>query len=149
MECKKECPEGSIEFANVCFNDDETITEMIAFIKTTWYYILFICLVAFVFSYVILMLFRYAAKYVVWIINMGSVIIVFTFAILCAVDGIIEGAIAFSLMGLLFIVILMCFRKRIALVAKLFKEASKALNDVPAIMFEPILVKKNYLVWFE
>ena len=32
------------------------------------------------------------------------------------------------------------FRTRIDLVAKLFEETSKALIDVPGIMFEPILV---------
>jgi len=125
-----------VEFSN-------DVEQAVATLKATWYYILIICIVAFVFSYIFLILFRHAAKYVIWIINIGFVVLVIGLAILSAIAGIIEGAITFGLMGLILIGFLIFFRKRIALVAKLFKEASKALIDVPAIMFEPILVRNN------
>jgi hypothetical protein len=38
------------------------------------------------------------------------------------------------------IVALIVFRKEVALVARIFQEASMALMDIPVIMFEPILV---------
>ena len=139
-ECVEECPEGYLEISNICI-DADNMAEMVKSLKATWYYILIICFVAFIFSYVFLILFRHAAKYVIWIINIGFVVLVVGLAILCAVAGVIEGAVIFGIMGLVLIGFLIFFRKRIALVAKLFKEASKALTDVPAIMFEPILVR--------
>ncbi|CAG9810629.1 unnamed protein product [Chironomus riparius] len=139
-ECVKECPEDYIDMSNSCINAGD-MNEMVNSLKATWYYILIICFVAFVFSYVFLILFRHAAKYVIWIINIGFVVLVVGLAILCAVAGTIEGAFTFGIMGLVLIGFLIFFRKRIALVAKLFKEASKALIDVPAVMFEPILVR--------
>jgi len=71
------------------------------------------------------------------------VVLVIGLAILSAIYNVVEGAIIFGILGLISFIILICLRKRIALVAKLFKEASKALIDVPAIMFEPILVRNN------
>ena len=146
----QKCPDDHEEIENVCYKFGETearvefsndLDQAVATLKATWYYILIICIVAFVFSYVFLILFRHAAKYVIWIINIGFVFVVFALAFLSAAAGIFEGAITFGITGLIFIGFLIYFRKRIALVAKLFKEASKALIDVPAIMFEPILVK--------
>jgi hypothetical protein len=142
----RECPDGYIEIANECIDDNGMIDMMIA-LKATWYYILIISFVAFVFSYVFLILFRHAAKYVIWVINIGFVVLVIGVAILCAVIGAIEGAITFGIMGLILIGLLIYYRKRIALVAKLFKEASKALIDVPAVMFEPILVRNSSFIF--
>ena len=149
-QCVEKCPIGYEELEDICFKAgsleaaqkfDEDIGQVVGALKATWYYIIVICFVAFIFSYVFLILFRHAAKYVIWIINIGFVVLVVGLAILCAVAGVIEGAVIFGIMGLVLIGFLIFFRKRIALVAKLFKEASKALTDVPAIMFEPILVR--------
>ncbi|KAL7012097.1 hypothetical protein ACKWTF_014629 [Chironomus riparius] len=156
-QCVEKCPLGYEELEDNCFKigsseadqkfkDD--IGQAVAALKATWYYILVICFVAFIFSYVFLILFRHAAKYVIWIINIGFVVLVVGLAILCAFAGIIEGALMFGIMGLVLIGFLIFFRKRIALVAKLFKEASKALTDVPSIMFEPILTFISLLVSF-
>ena len=139
-ECVEDCPEWYLEISNRCI-DADNMAEMVKSLKETWYYILIICFVAFIFSYVFLILFRHAAKYVIWVINIGFVVLVVGLAILCAAYGIIEGAITFGIMGIFLIILLIWFRKRISLVAKLFKEASKALIDVPAVMFEPILVR--------
>lgn len=150
-ECVRECQSNYVEVNNKCFDADGS-DEILNALKSTWYYVLIICFVAFVFSYVFLILFRHVAKYVIWIINIGFVVFVFALAILSAIAGSIEGLIMFGFMGIILIVLLICFRKRIALVAKLFKEASKALIDVPSIMFEPVLVKnfedlmKNFLL---
>jgi solute carrier family 44 protein 1 (choline transporter-like protein) len=48
-------------------------------------------------------------------------------------------AIVFTIITVVGILVLLYFRKRIKLIAQLFKEASKALIDVPSILFEPIL----------
>jgi hypothetical protein len=109
-------------------------------LKSTWYYIIIICFVAFTFSYIFLILFRYAAKQVIWIINIGFVVLVLAFGIFLAAVGLFPITIVFLVIAIIMIAVLFYFRKRINLVAKLFKEASKALIDVPSIMIEPVLV---------
>lgn len=49
-------------------------------------------------------------------------------------------AVFMAVIAVILIVLLIIFRRRIPLVATLFRVASKALMDVPAIMFEPFLV---------
>jgi hypothetical protein len=107
-------------------------------------YIAIICGVAFVFSYIELILIRHAIKYIIWLIWGSFVVLMVGAAIamfLVTKDPMGGGACLFA--ALVFIVILFCYRRRIRLVVKLFKEASLALIDVPALMFEPILVS-NY-----
>jgi solute carrier family 44 protein 1 (choline transporter-like protein) len=115
-----------------------------------WPQMSLVCLVAFVFSYILLMLFRYAIKYVIWIIYISFIVVFAILAIvlwvLCAMAKederiiLLVGAIIVTTITLLFALLLYLFRKRIQLVAELFKEASRALIDVPGLMFEPILV---------
>ncbi|KAL7012095.1 hypothetical protein ACKWTF_014627 [Chironomus riparius] len=139
-QCVSVCPEGYEEISNRCFTSIRiNAQEMLQTLQNTWYYVLAICFVAFIFSYVFLILFRYAAKYVIWVINIGFVVLVLLIVLLAALAGSIEGVVIFGIIAALMIFFLVYFRKRIALVAKLFKEASKALIDVTALMFEPIL----------
>jgi ABC-type multidrug transport system fused ATPase/permease subunit len=112
-------------------------------LSSAWPGMIGACLVAFVFSYLLLILFRHAAKYVIWIITIGNLVLLFGVAIVFFVFGAIWPGVMFVITGLLNVLLIFIFRKRIALVAKLFKETSKVLMDVPAIMFEPILVKRN------
>lgn len=114
------------------------------------------CFVALVFSYVLLMLFRYAIEYVIWIISIGVLICLFAgttkMLMLYSTANLSDDlndqneakvylsiAIAFAIATFVFGLLLILLRKRIALVAQLFKEASKALADVPMIVVEPIL----------
>lgn len=105
-----------------------------------------ICFVAFCFSYICLILFRYAAIYVIWIINITCVGFVVFLALLCLYVNSPHEAAVMGILALVLIFLLIWFRKRIRLVAKLFKEASKALMDVPTLMFEPILVCIDELI---
>jgi solute carrier family 44 protein 1 (choline transporter-like protein) len=94
-------------------------------------------------------LFRYAIKYIIWIIYIGFIVLIAAAAIACWVGffagkpetkgGFLAPAIVFSIMAVISIILLIWFRKRIRLVAQLFKEASKALIDIPTILFEPVL----------
>lgn len=103
----------------------------------------------FVFSYICLLLYRYCAKYVIWIINIGFIIGVFAAGTYFGLKDIKTG-LCFFLMGFILLVVLIIYRKTITLVAQIFKESSKALMDVPGIMFEPILVSANiFLKVFE
>lgn len=108
--------------------------------KSSVFYILIMCFVALVFSYVFLVLFRHAAKYVIWIINIGCVVFVFFLCGLGIIANVLELAISMGITGIILVVMLVIFRKRIALVAKLFKETSIALIDAPMLMVEPVLV---------
>lgn len=151
-KCVDRCPPGYKDVADYCFkfetpdtkgrNINNDIERAVKTLKATWYYIIAICFVAFIFSYIFLILFRHAAAYVIWIINIGFVLLTFAVAIVfLTVVKSPPAAIVFVVMGLILLVMLCVFAKRISLVAKLFKEASKALIDVPEIMFEPILVR--------
>lgn len=122
----------------------------------TWPSILITCIVALVFSWVVLILFRYAIKYVIWIIYIGLVIllIVGSIALLMlysemkesanrqdveAANFVILGSIVLAVFALILALLLCFFRRRIHLVIQIFKEASKALIDVPLIITEPVL----------
>lgn len=122
----------------------------------SWHLILITCIVALVFSYILLVLFRYAIKYVIWFIFIGIVVaffagsiimIVFFFAaksstILEEQEGAYGFLIAsglFALFGLIIGLVIYFFRKRIGLVVQIFKEASKVLADVPTLIAEPLL----------
>jgi hypothetical protein len=104
-------------------------------------YIAVTCLVAFVFSYVQLILIRYAIKYIIWIINIGFIVVTVIGGV-CLImlgDLVTGGALLFS--SVVCVAMLFWFRERIRLVAKLFKETSKTLIEIPSLMFEPILVR--------
>lgn len=107
------------------------------------------CIVALVFSYILLILFRYAINYVIWVIYIGLLLLLIAgsvgmiflhfyksgqagpgFLILGAVLGLLAAILGLALWY---------FAKRIKFVGKIFKESSKALGDVPMIAFEPLL----------
>lgn len=54
-------------------------------------------------------------------------------------------AIAATILTTIICLVIFVLRKRIRLVIQLFKEAGKALIDMPLLLFEPILVKDLYL----
>lgn len=163
--CVKNCSDfpGYVEVANRCFllynKTDSSSIDGGAFIHTisndllhSWSPILISCVVALIFSYILLVLFRYAIKYVIWVIYIGlivllvvgaAVFIVFYFKAKSNPDSgaeaflIVAGVLA--LFALILGIVVCVFRKRIRLVVQLFKEASKALGDVPLIVVEPLL----------
>jgi len=144
-KCVEKCPDGYTETLNRCAKQGEKFSDLQETRQSfadSWYLILFICFVAFVFSYICLLLYRYYAKYVIWIINIGFIIftiVLGSFFLFIMKDT--KTGVCIYLLSLISIIALIIFRKEIALVAAIFKESSKALMDVPAIMFEPILVR--------
>lgn len=116
-------------------------------LEKTWSSMLITCVVALVFSYILLMLLRYATKYVIWIIYIGIVVLLAIGSIITLLLFfkfneayfllVVSGVLA--LLAIVLSFILYFAKKRIRLVVLLFKEASKALIDVPLIIFEPLL----------
>lgn len=122
-------------------------------LSRSWWTILVSCAVALVFSYVLLVLFRYAIKYVIWIIYIGIIValalgsIIMLFLYFNAKKGTPEESdkafiflVMSGVLGVIALIVglvLFFFRKRIRLVIQLFKEASKALGDIPMLIFEP------------
>lgn len=162
FKCVERCPNGYMEIFNRCWkkdsNDKEDVDadfsslfqEISQDLILTWPAIALVCVVAFIFSYILLILFRYAIKYIIWIIYIGFIVLIAALAIGCwigfatakdpeAKPAFLISAIMFSLFTAIAIIVLIWFRKRIRLVAQLFKEASKALIDIPTILFEPVL----------
>lgn len=121
----------------------------------SWLGVVMMCIIALVFSYILLILFRYAIRYVIWIIYIGITVVLFggaiAFLALFFVQrskggdeaevawGFLIASGVFAMFGLVVALLLYFFRKRIRLVIQLFKEASKALADVPLIIIEPLL----------
>lgn len=125
-------------------------------LTNSWVAIALSCVVALIFSYILLVLFRYAIKYVIWVIYIGIIVILLIGAIVALVfyfhaknssnindrEAAIGFIIASAVLAVVAVVIgfvLFLFRKRIQMVIQLFKEASKALGDVPLLVAEPLL----------
>lgn len=159
--CVEKCKTDYVEVFNRCFKkgkkeeidekaSGEFFTELSQDLIRTWPKILLTCFIAFIFSYIVLVLFRYAIEYVIWIIYLSFVGIFAAAALACWIFMIISKekeekisllvpSVVLTVITFVGIMILWYFRKRIKLIAQLFKEASKALIDVPSILFEPIL----------
>jgi solute carrier family 44 (choline transporter-like protein), member 1 len=167
--CVASCPKDYNEIANRCLkksgdptiphddiNPGELLQTIASDMANSWFSIIMMCVVALVFSYVLLMLFRHAIKYVIWVIYIGLLVVLVLGSIALLIlyvaasnskdpqekqagTMLLVGSGIMALFALIFGLILFFFRKRIELVASLFKEASKALVDVPLIVFEPLL----------
>lgn len=152
---------GYVAVGNRCFKGNGTeADDGMSFLQAlsqdmarSWYLILICFVVAFVFSYIILVLFRYAIKYVIWIIYIGIIVLLtvgciggfIAFFVANNDEKTRESAPAFLVVGgicgllaIIIAIILFCFRQRIRLVIQLFREASKAIADIPMITIEPI-----------
>lgn len=116
--------------------------------------ILYVCIISFAFSFIILVLFRFVVGFVVWIILISSVIVSIIATIFLwtkyaekkkdpdseKVNTYLAAAIIATCFTIIIAFILIIMRKRIKLVVELFKEAGKALTDMPILLFEPLLV---------
>jgi solute carrier family 44 (choline transporter-like protein), member 1 len=120
----------------------------------SWGLICLMCIVALVFSYILLILFRYAINYVIWVIYIGLLLLliagsagmIFLHFREMSKPGYDQAGPVFLIFGAflgLFAAILggaLCYyAKKIKFVGKIFKESSKALVDVPMIALEPLL----------
>jgi solute carrier family 44 (choline transporter-like protein), member 1 len=158
--CVKNCSKGFVEIGNRCLSghkDYDTFLDSIGKdLMNSWPTIVVMCILALVFSYILLVLFRYAIKYVIWVINIGVLLCLIAgttrmFMLFAAANSpkiedekdlaatYLTFGIFLAISTFVFGLILILCRKRIVLVAQLFKEASKVLADVPMIVCEPIL----------
>jgi hypothetical protein len=94
---------------------------------------------AILFSFILLSLFRYATKYVVWFIYFGIVILFLIIALFLLVLKSMGPAIFMGVIGLVLAIVLCCFMKQIKSVIRLFKETATVLFDVPMLLFLPTL----------
>lgn len=98
----------------------------------------------------IVILLRYFADIVVWTILFATVIVGFTMAcylsykFASAKTGLevafAVGAVFVTIVTILIAIFIIFMRNRIQLVIAMFKEAAKAIADVPTTLFLPILV---------
>ncbi|KAG5670172.1 hypothetical protein PVAND_000453 [Polypedilum vanderplanki] len=107
------------------------------------------------FSYIVLLMFRYIIDYVIWFICYAVIAVeifltFFTFVQTqndeCKYCTIL--AVIFAIATSLNVLVLFLLRNKIKLVAQLFKEASKALIDIPLIMIQPVLTFVFYTIAF-
>lgn len=121
-----------------------------------WREIIYVCIISFAFSFIVLVLFRFVVGFVVWIILVSTVIVSIVATIFLwvkygqlrqdpdseKVNTYLAAAIIATCITVLIALMLIVMRKRIKLVVELFKEAGKALADMPVLLFEPLLVSK-------
>lgn len=116
----------------------------------SWPFILASTVVAAVFSFIILVLFRYVIKQIIWGIYIGLVI---GFLVACIAmiavhfittnrelkdsKGLLISGGVFGLIGIVLAVFLYFFRDRIRMVIEIFKETAKVLRDAPGLLFQP------------
>jgi solute carrier family 44 protein 1 (choline transporter-like protein) len=126
-------------------------------LEMSWREILYLCLIAFGFSLIILILFRCFAGILVWLVLIGVTLACIGGTIYLWVlwkskkDELqdIENntevtchlayAIAATIVMVIVLLVILVMRKRIKLVIQLFKEAGKAINSMPLLLLEPLL----------
>lgn len=157
-------------FLNRCVSSkkDETATQnllsktgLVSFfqdvsedLSACWREVLYVCFISLAFSLVVLFLFRFVVAFVVWIILVASIITSFVAMIILWVKyaeykkgqdsdrekTYLISAIIATIVAIIITIIIIAMRKRIKLVIELFKEAGKAISDMPLLLFEPLLV---------
>lgn len=164
--CVKNCNDyqNYTEIANRCLNissneNGKQDFDMVLKTRTenfekNWLSILITCIVAFVLSYVLMMLFRYAIKYVIWAIYFGIVVLVAFASVVMLInyfgvrflvektipeDQYLVAFFIYALVALILGRVLFHYRTKVHLVVELFKEASRVLNKVPLITVKPLL----------
>lgn len=119
-----------------------------------WREIIYVCLISFAFSFIVLVLFRFVVGFVVWIVLIASVVVSLIATVFLwikyaqkkqdpdneKVMTYLVAAIVATCITVIIALMLLIMRKRIKLVVELFKEAGKALSDMPVLLFEPLLV---------
>lgn len=158
-------------FLNRCVLDkkDETTTQkllsktgLVNFFQdvsedlaTCWREILYVCIVSFLFSFLVLILFRFVVGFVVWVVLIASIVagVVATVFLWVKYAEYKKGedndrektyliaAILVTIVTVIMSLVIIVMRKRVKLVIELFKEAGKAISDMPLILFEPLLVR--------
>lgn len=124
-------------------------------LTTCWLEVLYVCIISFLFSFLVLILFRFVVGFVVWVVLIASIVagIVATIFLWIKYAEFKKGedlnrektylvaAIIVTVVSVIIFLIIIVMRKRVKLVIELFKEAGKAISDMPLLLFEPFLVK--------
>lgn len=124
-------------------------------LASCWGEFVLITLIAWTFSGFIVLALRYFADVVIWFILMSTIIAGFALSCFMAAKlgscrdtlRIIYGSgmVIAMLMTGFFILLVFAVRKKIKLVIELFKEAGKAIGDVPTLLAQPFLVQYKKL----
>lgn len=128
-------------------------------LATCWREILYVCIISFAFSFIVLILFRYVVGFVVWFVLLASVVASIVATIFLWVKYVeskqkrdtdreqtyLIAAIISTVVAFCISLLIIVMRKRVKLVIELFKEAGKALSDMPLLLLEPLLVSWKYL----
>lgn len=124
-------------------------------LATCWREVLYVCIIAFSLSFIVLLLFRYVVGFVVWIILVASIIVGSVATIFLWIKyaeyakredtgrarTYLIASIVATVVVVLITVLIIVMRKRVRLVIELFREAGKAIADMPLLLFEPLLVR--------
>ncbi|KAK3925681.1 Choline transporter-like protein 1 [Frankliniella fusca] len=180
-ECVRSCDArpGYRKFLNRCIPETSETVVNSFFSKTgikdflqevsedlhlCWQEILYLCLIAFALSIVLLFLFRFVVAFVVWIVLIGVVIVSIFGTIYLWVRykmvrdelkskpdysqsdisqrkhySLLAYAIIATVATVVIMLVVLVMRKRIQLVVQLFREAGKAVANMPILLFQPIL----------
>nr|CAD7394408.1 unnamed protein product [Timema cristinae] len=176
-ECVEKCSTGYRKYLNRCVPEITSSTKNTIVSKTgikdffqeasedinmSWKEILYLCIIAMTFCIVILILFRFLAGVMVWLVLVGVVIATIAGTIYLwitwkkkkdafsgskvneevnqrTVITYLVAAIIATIITVIVLLVILVMRKRIALVITLFKEAGKAIQNMPLLLFEPFL----------
>ncbi|PNF24373.1 Choline transporter-like protein 1 [Cryptotermes secundus] len=126
-------------------------------LEMSWREILYLCLIAFGFSLILLILFRYVVGILVWLVLIGVTLACIGGTVYLWIlwkskkDGLkdkevntdvashLAYAIAATIVTVIVLLVILVMRKRIKLVIQLFKEAGRAINSMPLLLLEPLL----------
>ncbi|KAK7100735.1 choline transporter-like protein 1 [Littorina saxatilis] len=124
------------DFGQKCVND----------LENTWQEIMYLCLIGFGISLVMLVLLRFFVGVMVWTVVFLVAVGSLAGTGFCWYSWYIErttawlgGAIAASVVTLIILLILIVMWKRFKLVVQLFKEAGKAVAKMPLLLLQPIM----------
>ncbi|CAO1437826.1 unnamed protein product [Diamesa serratosioi] len=131
-----------------------------------WREMIYACIVAFVFSFIVLVMFRYVVGFIVWFVLLATVFASIFATIFLWIKWqqhrkdddtektklYLVTAIIATVATIIISLIILVMRKRVKLVIQLFKEAGTAINDMPMLLFEPLLTFLSLTVtislWF-
>lgn len=124
-------------------------------LSTCYTEIIYVCLISLAFSFIVLVMFRFVVGCVVWIVLLASVITGIGGSIFLwikyaekkkdppdfeRVTTYLIAAVLSTCVTVVITLVIFVMRKRVRLVIQLFKEAGKALTDMPMLLFEPLVV---------
>ncbi|KAJ9589125.1 hypothetical protein L9F63_017584, partial [Diploptera punctata] len=136
--------------------------EVVEDLQLSWREILYLCLIAFGFSIVLLILFRFLVGIVVWLVLIGVTVACIAGTIYLWIlwkmkndekdkvktnkeientvnKSYLAYAIIATIVTVIVLLVILVMRKRIKLVIQLFKEAGKAVASMPLLLLEPLV----------